>query len=378
MRILYICCEYPPAPHGGIGSNTKVLAEGLAGRGHHVAVVGHDHTGLQPCVNKVGGVTVHRFPRWQGAKSVRMASVGFLRERLHLSKLVKHVCRAFKPDIVESYDWSGPMLRKPRTGHLVVRMHGAQSVCRSMMGERASRLVTMVEGRNLRMADSLVAVSELIRDMTTRCFCLAAKAPVIYNGVDLSRFRPGDSSSRDLNRLLYVGRVHPQKGVDLLVRAMEIVLRHAPEVYLDVVGPTESRYARELLHEVPDAVKERIVFRGRIDNEDLPSVYASANLCVAPSRVEALGIVPLEAMACGTPVVCSCLGAAREIIDDGVDGFIEDPRTCREFAERILSALSTPQEIDAMRMRCRSKVVERFGLEGIVAKNEDFYAACLA
>ena len=377
MKILYICNEYPPAPHGGIGTYVKFLAESLALKHHDVAVVGFDPTVTRHTVQQCNGVKVYRFPILGKLPIPFSKPIQFFRERWYLSSLVRHVCGDFDPDVVESHDWSGPLLFKPPRGHFVVRMHGAHTVYCNWMGKRASRLFAVVEKRNLVFADSLVAVSKLIGDKTIRQFGILKTPRVIYNGVDIECFKLRDEIKYDPNRLLFVGRIHHHKGVDLLVKALEIVYMKNPDVYLDVVGPTDSRYAKEFIRAIPQEIRSRINFIGRVSNDSLPSVYAGANLCLLPSRVEAFPIVPLESMACATPVIMSSLVAAKEIIDDKQDGYITDPTNAAKFAACILDALNKRPEADRMRTKCREKILNSFSMDVIVEENEKFYESCL-
>lgn len=377
MRILYICNEYPPAPHGGIGTYVKFLAEALALKHHVVAIVGFDPTVTHHTVQQCNGVKVYRFPILGKLPIPFSKPIQFFRERWYLSSLVKHVCGDFDPDVVESYDWSGPLLFKPPRGHLVVRMHGAHTVYCNWLGKRASRLFAAMEKRNLVFADSLVAVSKLISDRTIRQFGILKIPRVIYNGVSTECFKLISDIKYDPNKLLFVGRIHHHKGVDLMVKALGIVYKKNPDVYLDAVGPTDSTYAKKLIRDIPLEIRSRINFIGRVPNDTLPSVYAGANLCLLPSRVEAFPIVPLESMASGTPVIMSSLVAADEIIEDKQDGYVVDPTNAAAFAACILEALSKRSETSQMRTRCREKILNSFSMDVIVEENEKFYENCL-
>ena len=162
-----------------------------------------------------------------------------------------------------------------------------------------------------------------------------------------------------------------------MVKALEIIYKKNPDVYLDAVGPTDSTYAKELIRDIPLEIRSRINFIGRVPNDTLPSVYAGANLCLLPSRVEAFPIVPLESMASGTPVIMSSLVAADEIIEDKEDGYVVDPTNAAAFAACILEALSKRSETSQMRTRCREKILNSFSMDVIVEENEKFYENCL-
>lgn len=377
MKILFICNEYPPAPHGGIGSYTRFLAEALVERGHLVAVVGFDPTINHHKSQIENGVMVYRYvPPSGGFSKLR----SFIVERYLLSVWVKKICIAFKPDIVESYDWGGPILTKPISGHFVVRMHGAHTVHNHTTGGKwyRSKLLRYMEWRNLRSADSLVAVSRFIADKAVTVFGINHRpVEVIHNSVDTNSFCALETEIRNPNRLLFVGRIHPYKGFDLLLKALEIVFLKKPQTYLDVVGPNDSKYAKALIAEIPQWMNRRIKFMGRVSNSELPAIYRSSNICILPSRVEAFAIVPLESMACGTPVIISSRIAASEVVDDRRDGLIADPFDAEGFARCILYALGNQRSIEDMRVNCLAKIQQQFSRDKIVTKNERFYLKCL-
>lgn len=378
MKILYVCNEYPPAPHGGIGTYVKFLAECLVLKHHEVSIVGFDPTVTHHTVQQCNGVKVHRFPILKKTPIPFSKLIQFFRERWYLSSLVTKVCGDFDPNVIESYDWSGPLFFKPPCGHFLVRMHGAHTVHGLLMRKKKSRLLSIFERRNLKFSDSLVGVSDYISKKTASCFDLHDQSiKTIYNGVDAEKFKPKPSSKVDVNKLLFVGRMHPYKGVDLLFEALEIVFRENRKAHLDFVGSIDSDYAQQLIETLSEDSKRRINFLGRVANEKLPDVYGSAFISVLPSRVEAFPIVPLESMACGTPVIMSCLVAADEIIDDKEDGYVVDPTNAAAFAACILEALSKRSETSQMSTRCREKILNSFSMDVIVEENEKFYENCL-
>src|SRR5688572_4144806 len=123
LKILFICNEYPPAPHGGIGIIIKTLAEELVKQNFSIAVLGyHDQLMIDEVGNR-GGVKVYSLAKRPFYIKNKIAQTIF--DRILLTRAMLRVEAEFAPDIVESFDWSGPLLRKPKRAKLVVRMHGA-------------------------------------------------------------------------------------------------------------------------------------------------------------------------------------------------------------------------------------------------------------
>jgi D-inositol-3-phosphate glycosyltransferase len=171
-----------------------------------------------------------------------------------------------------------------------------------------------------------------------------ARLSVIPLGVDLEQFRPLDRAAAR-GRLglgaghvvLFVGRLEPIKGVDILISAAAMVESDADCKIVIVGGDDESAAAVAALREQATAlgIAERVVFAGAVDHRELPFYYNAADVCVIPSHHESFGLVAVEAMACGVPVVASRVGGLTRTVRDGETGYLI-PWLCPEpFAERI-------------------------------------------
>lgn len=193
------------------------------------------------------------------------------------------------------------------------------------------------------------------------------RTKIIYGGVDTARFRPDPSAHRQ--GALFVGRITPHKGVDCLIEAL-------PEAAsLEIVGtwghdprPPESRYPT-LLRDL--AVDREVTFHGPASENDLPSLYQRAAVLVLPSvhrtcygrwiRVsELLGLAVIEAMASGTPIICSRLGGLPEVVLDGVTGYLVEPGNVRELRERMSELLGDRERAARLGRNGRDLVLERF------------------
>jgi glycosyltransferase involved in cell wall biosynthesis len=194
-----------------------------------------------------------------------------------------------------------------------------------------------------------------------------ARTRVIYGGADPTRFRPDASVTR--RGVLFVGRLTPHKGVDRLIEALP------PDAKLLIAGssghdpaPPERDYP-ELLRELS---KDRDVeLLGPVPDEALPDLYRRAAVLALPSvhrtcygrdvRVsELLGLVALEAMASGTPVVASRLGGLVEVVQHGVTGFLVEPGNVGELGERLAQLLHDPSLAARMGANARELALDRF------------------
>jgi glycosyltransferase involved in cell wall biosynthesis len=208
-----------------------------------------------------------------------------------------------------------------------------------------------------------------------------SRTRVIYGGVDADRFRPDPAIAR--RGVLFVGRLTPHKGVDLLIRALP------GAATLTVVGtgghdpdPPERDYPA-LLRRL--ARGRAVRFLGAVPEERLPALYRQAAVLALPSVhhtcygreiavVELLGLVVLEAMASGTPVVCSRVGGLPEIVEDGVNGFLVEPGNVEALHERLAQVLGDRTVAARMGRNARALALERFTWDACAERCLEAYA----
>jgi glycosyltransferase involved in cell wall biosynthesis len=207
-----------------------------------------------------------------------------------------------------------------------------------------------------------------------------ARTRVIYGGADPVRYAPDGDQPRD--GVLFVGRLTPHKGVDRLLMALPNGAR------LRVVGstghdprPPERDYPRLLRHL---ALDRDVQFLGAAADAELPRLYRSARVLAMPSveqtcygrrvRVsELLGLVALEAMASGTPVIASRVGGLAEVVQDGETGFLVPPGDVAALRDRLAQVLGDPHLARRMGANARALVLERFTWERVAERCLEAY-----
>jgi len=177
------------------------------------------------------------------------------------------------------------------------------------------------------------------------------KISVIPCGVNLELFQPTDKEMAkwqlgfsDDKIVLFVGRIEPLKGIDQLLRAMTY-LQNGQGLRLVIIGGDEhSQYEMERLQKLSRAlhIGGSVTFPGLIKHEKLPYFYSAADVCVIPSYYESFGLVALESMACGTPVVATNVGDLKSIIHQGETGYVVMDNAPHRLAEKIALLLSKP------------------------------------
>jgi D-inositol-3-phosphate glycosyltransferase len=206
------------------------------------------------------------------------------------------------------------------------------------------------------------------------------RVTVVPCGVDTLRFRP---MKRDRVRckldlpadepiVLFVGRIEPLKGIDVAVRA--VAQLPTPARLLVVGGDGQDAGRKDALLELASefGVAGRVTFLDAIPHADLPLYYNAADVCVVPSYYESFGLVALEAMSCGLPVVASRVGGLKETVIDGHTGYLVPWRCADSFAERLGLLLSDETLRRRMGREARREA-ERFRWSEVAAQVEDVY-----
>lgn len=338
MRILLITEEAPPGPTGGIGVFYADLAMAL----------------------EVAGATVRLLV---AETAPRSGKTSVLARRWKLYREARRAVLDFRPDVIETHDWAGPLQAAP--GHpFVVRMHGAHGALR----ETPSRFWSTLERRTLLVADAHLAVSNWIARRTTHRFNLDTTPTVLPSGIDTHMFRPPREPS-NLSEILFVGSPRTDKGLAELFGAAEQVFGDHPWATLTLAGATES----ELPCPIPASIRGRVRCLGRVRREVLPELYGRAAVVVCPSHAEAFGLSALEAAASGSAVIASRRGGADEWLEHGRNGLLTDPFDPAETARELAQLLDRPRLRIRLGQAARQTAVERFDLARIAGRNLRFY-----
>jgi D-inositol-3-phosphate glycosyltransferase len=263
-------------------------------------------------------------------------------------------------DVVHSHYWlsglAGEALRKRWGVPHIAMFHTLGEVkSRSRMTEFEPAARIDAERDIAREADRIVVASRDEQELLVRHYGADAnRIAVVPCGVNLDLFQPIEKEGarrqlglRDDDRiLLFVGRIEPLKGVDILLGAAAQVEAESDCFVLIIGGDSaaqngEMAHLRLLASEL--GISDRVNFLGAVDHEKLPLFYSAADVCVVPSFYESFGLVALEAMACGTPVVASRVGGLTATVRDGETGYLIPWRCPEPFAERIELLLGNEQ-----------------------------------
>ena len=385
MRVLFLTHSFPRQDGDAPGSFVLRLAIALRNEGVEASVVAPSGPDL-PAHAKLDGVEVTRFhyaPRRfetlaytgtmaaqvQASWGARVTLLGFLGAEFNCAV---HVRRETKPDILHAHwwfpnglvgTWLGRLANKP----LVTTLHGSDV--------RLARSVAFARPgfRHVMHRSAVVtAVSRWLAEEARQI--VSAPAPIVAPmPVATELFTPGGKRSRD--RILFVGRLNKQKGIELLLHAVSRIPDRS--VALDVVGDGEDRAELESLATAL-GIADRVRWHGVLPQSKLTEFYRSAAALVVPSVGEGLGLVAVEAQLCETPVVAFESGGLPDVVQHDRTGILVPEIDAGALAAAIVSLLERDDHGASLGAAGRIHAVATFAPESVARRYADIYRSAIA
>jgi len=400
MHIAILTNEYPPTIYGGAGVHVEYLTRELArledGR-HTVQVLCFGDQAAHQGNLRVEGVRPDCPIPCRDPRHAKLMDT-LVRDLLMAGRLDE-------PDVVHCHTWyshfAGCLVKQLTGAALVLTTHSLEPH-RPWKVEQlgaAYHVSSWLEQTAYQNADGVVAVSEAMREDVHHLYGVPyEKIRVIHNGIDLEQYRPRHDPSVlarygvDPGKpyVLFVGRITRQKGLVHLVNAIKY-LKTGVQVVLCAGAPDTEEIGREMAQKVEQARRESstpIVWVAQIvPRDELVPLYTDAVLFVCPSVYEPFGIINLEAMACGTPVVASAVGGIKEVVVPEETGLLVhfvargktdfEPKDPEQFARDLAAAvnrlLDDPERRVKMGARARARVENYFSWSSIARRTCDFY-----
>ncbi|MBI3098095.1 MAG: glycosyltransferase [Planctomycetes bacterium] len=375
MRILHLITELEV---GGAETAMALLASGSRGRGHEVEVA--SLRGPGPIGERLARerIPVHTI----GMRGARDAGA---------IARVRRLLRERRPDILHTHLFHATLVGRLASRGPLARAgpgNGPRVVSTIQVCERERRWHPLLDGLTQSLSDGVVCVSGAVRDWAVRCAGIPrGKCRVIPNPVSIppgaARLAGGAVASTrralgvpdGVRLVLTLGRLHRQKGIDILIQAIPDVRRRLPDVFFAIAGDGPEREPLSRLAErwrVADAVRW---LGWRADAADL---LASADLFCLPSRWEGLPLSILEAFALGVPVVATAADGSAELLRGGETGWPALPEDPIGLAESIVESLTRPEESAARAGRALDLVRREYTVDRVVESHEALYRSVVA
>ena len=364
MKIAIIVSAFPPNVLAGTEIATYNIAKYLAKRGHEVHVITLLDEGTQKKEIKEG-FYVHRIKLHY---KVPLISI------IIYFKDVMTVIKKINPDVIHcqslTMGWMAFIINIFIKYPYVIYGRGDDIYA-------DYRLKKTLLGLVIKNADAVIALTEDMKNEISKIH--KREIFVIPNGISLDKY--GKKQSNDIHYsngdkiILYVGRLHFIKGVKYLIEAMRIINKKLPNTKLLLIGDGKERKSLEKMVE-EFGLNQCITFVGLVSNEDVPKYMAASDIFVLPSLSEGFPGVILEAMASGLPIVTTKIKGLPEIVCDGINGYLVNPKNPREIAEKIQYLVNNTEVMNRI-SKNNTRDIMQYKWENVVERLEAIYLTCI-
>lgn len=377
MKIAFLTPEYPhpkTGSSGGIGTSIKNLSVGLLLKGVSVRVLVYGQK--EDNTFDDDGIII------QQIKNVKFKGLSWLLTRKKIEKIINELHSKNEIDLVEAPDWTGitSFIRSDKCP-IIIRLNGSDAYFCHLDKRPVKWINKFHEKRALKNADALLSVSKFTADVTNTIFGLNKDFTIIPNPINSSLFQSDNENWHQDNIILYFGSIIRKKGLLELPLIFNKVIEKNPNAKLvlvgkdvpDIVSGNQSTWQmmQQLFSE--EAIKN-VEYLNGVAYSEIKEKIQHASVCVFPSFAEAFPVSWLEAMAMEKAIVASDIGWAKEMIDDGVNGFLVNPTNYELFANRINTFLNNEELCFETGKAARIKIEKCFDIKVLAKQNIKFYS----
>ncbi len=373
MKKIVILTQQYKTIRSGVGFYSRNLIEGLRERGYKVTVFCPEKEGIKEDDNQI----LLKCPSWDltpgrwFSLSYRFASK--IKDSEYNDCDIIHFTDAREALFFEDFEGKalGTVhdsynLRVPRNP-LALKENYRDWMIRWIYG----KILSLLENKTYPGLDKIITNSDFVgKDLLTLLNLDKNKIRKIYYGLP-SRNKNIQRLEDDAVRLLFVGGNFQRKGLPDLLAVMEKLKSEFPGLHLDVIGSNRSLSRMKKLVNRKN-LSDSVTFHGNVDHDALDTFYQKASLFVMPSLIEAFGIVYLEAMSYGVPVIATKKGGTKELVRNGQDGFLITPGDQKELLARIKELLTSKEKRERFSKNARERSND-FNASGMIDKTIEVY-----
>ena len=381
MNIGLITSEYPHSKvthAAGIATSIKNLAVTLVKKNVGVTVFVYHQNESSVFVDE--GVEIHLIKR----KKYKAFTWFFYRK--HIQNYVHKTVKANKIDVLEAPDWTGITAFMRFKIPLVIRFHGSDAYFCKLDNRKQKFKNFVFEKWALLKADAYIAPTTFAGEETAKIFGLnRKKIKTIHYGLELCHFENEKPEVYQDKTLLYIGTIIRKKGVLELAEIFNKIIEAEPDAKLKLIGgdapdiKTGSTSTYALMQSLfSEKAKNNVEYLGQIPYSEVKNQIKQAHVCTFPSFAETLGMVTIESMALQKPVVNTSIGWAKELIDDGVNGYLVHPSDTDLYSQKIIALFKDKSLCLNIGKHARQKVETTFDINKQVLINLEFYSKLLS
>lgn len=390
MRVIMLSWEYPPKIVGGISPHVYGLAHGLVSLGVEVHVITCEHPGAA-AEEVADGIHLYRvtpsgpgndFIHW-----VQLLNDAMLdRADMLIPELLARDAEA--PLLLHAHDWlthfAAASLKHKYHLPLTATIHATEYGRNSGIKGPTQEYINSVEWQLQNEAWRVIVCTEFMKlECEHALHTPWSKMDVVPNGVEAAKFQlpaftPEDKAAfraryaaPEEKIIFFVGRMVREKGVQILIEALPKVRWGYHDAKLLICGGGQREHLVNLAAYL--GMERHVYFAGFVPDEDLMKIYAVSDIACFPSLYEPFGIVALEAMAAGLPVVVSDAGGLPEVVENGVTGITTYAGNPNSLADGLLKLLHEPETASHLVAAAHARVLETFNWETIAAQTEAVY-----
>lgn len=398
MNILYLCDEYPPGRHGGIGTVVHMLAHAMANLGHTVTVAGFYDWGYGGEDEfQDGKVKVYRFRRGLSSKLFQQQDAFLSRVLFKFCKVSGLFQRDIKQSLVKYKDFVEQLIEKHDIDIIeqpdyndyirfcnsyvpfpkfsvptVAKLHGSLTYIALNNKQEVPTHFRKMEQQILGQVEAVCSVSKYRADMAKVYKEYAGEIAVMYNGIDTTNIP--SYKTKYSNRVVFTGTLNANKGIFQLAKAWNKVIAKRPDAELIVFGKGPVEKIKVLLEE---SVKGSVYFKGHVPREELFQYLGESAVAIFPSYAESFALAPMEAMATATAVIYTKRTSGTELITDGEDGLLVDPDDIQDIAEKIVTLLTDENKTATIGAKGKLRVEKSFDMKVVAQNHTNYYQEVL-
>ncbi|MDD5039092.1 MAG: glycosyltransferase, partial [Dehalococcoidales bacterium] len=350
---------------GGMSVYIRELASELGKQGHMVDVYARSHDPMDAQIIELGeNVRLIHLTAGEARNIHKLVVYSYLEDfACSLENFRKH--NSLKYDLIHSHYWLSGWVGRQVQGWWdvphVIMFHTLGAAKNAIgIGEDEPELRLQTEKELVRDCHCVTAATETEKQQLISYYGASPeKISVSPCGVNLDLFQPVDKETarQELgfngnSIVLFVGRIEPLKGIDKLLMAMTYLEKRQRAELVIIGGDEDSQQEVERLQRLSRKlqIQDSVVFVGKVNQQELPRYYSAADVCVIPSYYESFGLVALESLACGTPIVATRVGGIDKIISQDGAGFVVSNNEPWRLADKIGVLLLKPRDgIEAAR-----------------------------